>query len=91
MGLYVQLLGIIFNFSFGVGYFLLFVLLRKFFFSVRMVIHIICSLIFNLIISGLYFFFMYCLNFGQLHLYFFLLFLFGIFTGMFFVKAFVKK
>lgn len=65
------LYGIFYNFSFNVVYYLLFTKYK--------IINIFTNLVFNISIFGLYFYFLYIVNNGIIHVYF----LFALFLGFF--------
>ena len=91
MELYLQIQTLIMSFLYGVFVSLLFNLLYKYLFFKYQLINVLTNIMFSLSIFGLYFYLLYMLNGGVIHLYFLLSFyIWFIIYNKIFVKLRVK-
>ncbi len=86
MTLLVQIQSLTFNFLYGIFSSFMFNLLYHLLFTNSMVLNIITNLFFLFTMSSLYFYFLFQINFGIIHIYYFLLFGLGFFCYNFLFK-----
>ena len=90
MNLKIQIISFIFSFIYGIFLFILIFLQRKILFCRNKRRKIFTNSLFCIVISILYFIFIYFINNGVLHLYFLLLIIFGFLVAYNYVKKYVK-
>lgn len=91
MSLKVQLISLGFSFVFGIIFMLLVKFNHKILFTGKKIMKVICSFLFILDMSFIYFLILRKINQGILHIYFLFLFLFGCYIGYLILQKCVKK
>lgn len=90
MVLGVQIISLIVSFCYGIFFYLTLSLNSKFIYSSHLLVKIICSFIFVMFHTILYFFILMRINYGYVHIYFFLCILGGYVLCKVVSKRFVK-
>lgn len=91
MNLRVQLISLIVSFLYGVFFYLLLELNYKFLYSSNLVVKIVVSFLFVMFNVLLYFLILMKINYGYVHLYFFLCIILGYFVCKVVYKKIVKR
>lgn len=92
MILKIQIYSLIYSFFFGFVIYLFLELVNKFIYNNKITLRIICSLLFSLVMSIIYFYVLLLINNGILHIYFLILLFAGyVLCRYLYNKLFVKK
>ena len=82
----VQIVSLIFSFFYGIIFYFVGYILKRFLFNKNIIIALVCSFLFMLFFSTIYFIFLWYLNSGIVHLYYLFMFI----VGYIFVQYFIK-
>ncbi len=92
MELIIQIKSLCLSFLMGIFFSLMFNLFYKYLFTKYTIINIISNLFFSMLLFGIYFFLLYLVNNGILHIYFLIIFFIGFYLyNKIFVKLRVKS
>ena len=83
----VQIVSLIFSFFYGIIFYFVGYILKRFLFNKNIIIALVCSFLFMLFFSTIYFIFLWYLNSGIVHLYFLFMFIVGFIFVQFFINC----
>ena len=83
----VQIVSLIFSFFYGIIFYFVGYILKRFLFNKNIIVALVCSFLFMLFFSTIYFIFLWYLNSGIVHLYFLFMFIVGFISVQFLINC----